>query len=553
MVVIVEKGSCMIKHTSMKYLLVLLGFSSLAQAVPYYPVRSQSQDSARELVGLAREIHLYRPDACDMYKVFDVAFEYSRTFDSKEIAQCLFGQACLTDCECPTIKISGPDVENRGEKDWDASYFGLPDDFQSTITFRPRIENYLVDFYWYFGFDQWCKKGVYLKIHAPVVHTKWKLNYCETITNPGSMFDENEGTTRAVQSFSDWVSEEQVANGDEKEVFKPLGCSRWASRCDRLHETKLSDIQLAFGWDFLQCCDHYLGLSVRAAIPTGNRPDCIYLFEPIVGNGHHWELGAGLNAYRRVWQDCDNGREVGFYLEAQVTHLFKDRQCRVFDLKQGCNTRYICAVRDWSQTLNSTSINVESPVANLTKIPIDVSINYQADVTAMFSYLSCCYTWDFGYNFWARGCEKISLDDFVNCDDCPCRLPFSDERRWLVCKDTNLFKSEDSCPETVPLTLDLIDFCAARTKSMSHKLFGFVSYKWCEDECGKHYFAGVGGFVEWGQNDGCDPCCDPTLVSTTTSCSTDCDDVCNPCDSNDCVQCTPSRWGLWFKAGVAYN
>ena len=35
-----------------------------------------------------------------------------------------------------------------------------------------------------------------------------------------------------------------------------------------------------------------------------------YLFEPIVGNGHHWELGGGMNMWWTWWRSCDEDRTL---------------------------------------------------------------------------------------------------------------------------------------------------------------------------------------------------------------------------------------------------
>ncbi len=135
-----------IHYRQLTFLLSIM--CSIIQAVPYYSIRSQSEDTARELVGWAHEIDRYQADCCDNYWTFASTFEYTRSFRSEQIARCIFDNECLESYECPTIKISGSRVENRGNKDWLADYFGLPVDFESTITFNPRIENYLVDFNW---------------------------------------------------------------------------------------------------------------------------------------------------------------------------------------------------------------------------------------------------------------------------------------------------------------------------------------------------------------------------------------------------------------------
>ena len=464
-------------------------------ATPHYLIRSQSVDSARELVGWAQEINLYQPGCCDMYWTKAITFEYTRTFSPRNITQCLFGDSCLVgDCGVRSIRISGSRVEQRGDKDWLADYFGLPTDFQSEITLKPRIENYLVDFNCYVGLDNWCR-GMYFRVHAPVVHTKWKLNYQETVTNRGvAGYDGgyfSDGAIRRdalLDRFTDYVVKCKVPElsrglilnssciGTAGEitaanttVFEPLKCAKWADECcDSLHDTKLSDIIWAFGWNIWQCDDYHVGFNIRGAIPTGTRPNGQFFFEPIVGNGHHWELGVGFTSHYTCWRGCDDERSLGFYVDANVTHLFADYQCRVFDLKGRCNSRYMLAlslgepvedlysnssagVQDGATAPNSQFKYHFAPVANLTKERVKVSVGAQVDATFMFNYQTACGNWSFdvGYNIWWRGCEKFRFDQ---CD--PCSELRLNPNKWALKGDSHVFgytvQNFPACPCVLP-------------------------------------------------------------------------------------------------------
>ncbi len=68
----------------------------------------------------------------------------------------------------------------------------------------------------------------------------------------------------------------------------------------------VSDIQIALGWDFFLSEYGFAGLNIRCAAPAGNRSKSIFLFEPIVGNGHHWELGAGFAGRGLIWEKDAN-------------------------------------------------------------------------------------------------------------------------------------------------------------------------------------------------------------------------------------------------------
>ncbi len=50
--------------------------------------------------------------------------------------------------------------------------------------------------------------------------------------------------------------------------------------------------------------------------------------------------------------------------------------------------------------------NAFTPVANITKINIDVNVAVNADIVAMFNYTSCGWSYDLGYNFWAVVVKK---------------------------------------------------------------------------------------------------------------------------------------------------
>ncbi len=66
-----------------------------------------------------------------------------------------------------------------------------------------------------------------------------------------------------------------------------------------------------------------------------------------------------------------------------------------------------------------------TPVANLTTVDVKVGIGAQVDLALMLSYVSRNYSFDIGYNLWARTCERIKLD----CD-CPTKL--ADGHTWVL-------------------------------------------------------------------------------------------------------------------------
>jgi len=654
----------------------LLVFTATGYAVaPYFSIRSQSKNAARELAGAGWNTQINLCCMDEWYGNFSITPEYTKSFRPCRIAQCLFG--CFDNCCGPCgpcdnacspcgscydnccndsyrINISGSHVDNRGACDWLADYFGLPPDYQSCVTFEPRIDNFLIDFNLYLGLDEWCK-GLYFRIHAPVVHTKWDLNMCECVqaageaNHPVGYFNKSfevVGTTTVgiqrnnlVPNFTTFISGCGVITSNDF-VFNPL-CHAKMSCCD-FKETALSDIQMALGYNIWCDDDYHFGLNLRAAAPTGTRPTGMYLFEPIVGNGKHWELGAGMNTHWCFWSDECNCKSMAFYIDANVTHLFKTRQCRTFDLCGKPLSRYMLAAQYKTPVENLLAgpnvasglkpskqfAGIYSPIANLTTFAVDVSVGAQADLVFMLQYVHNNWSFDLGYNFWGRSCEKIVCP----CDCCLC----FDQNQWGLKGDAFMYGFEPTAPliqpgialsatqskatlfsgtnnypdgdETAtpdvidyeqnpgidnrqlafsstselvipvakiganndiytsldPVLLNFcdIDFCSARTKGRSHKLFMNFDYTWCDYECSKPYL-GIGFEVEFGQKP-CDECCDEC-----NSCCTPCgpsnlsfENNCIPCYNpgntscvccNDCCSlCAVSQWGIWLKGGFGF-
>jgi len=438
---------------------------AVADVIPYLSPRSQGINGARELVGWQTQINKW--DMCSMYGSFSITPEYTRTFWGDRITQALFGSALVnvadschnscssscdwhcssSTCSCgDTILIQGTKVADRNSNALMAENFYLPTDYSSQITFRPRVENFLVDFNYYQGLDEWVE-GMYFRIHTPVTWTRWGLHYCEDIISSGTLpmdpgYFNNTYTpadnpldadvyglarSSLLDSFSEYVSAGDSIEGVTGITYNPLEKARW-STC-RKTKTALAEITAALGWNFVRRENFLFGLNIRAAAPTGNRPHGAYLFEPIVGNGKHWELGGGLNSWWTWWKSCDENRNLTVYLDAYVTHMFKTRQCRTFDLVDKPLSRYMLAMQFQSTevadlTAGATLVdsvqptyqfnNVFTPVANLTTIPVDVSYAAQGEAILKFAYTHCNFQWDLGYDFWGRTCAKIQK----RCDCC---------------------------------------------------------------------------------------------------------------------------------------
>jgi hypothetical protein len=402
--------------------------------------RSTGANTARELVGW--QSHLYKPYLIENYAALAFTGEYTRSFNHCDLARILFCTDCLTFAGSQaTPRTNGTEII--------ADYFGLPTNFRGTLAIRPFIENYIVDINCYFGLDE-ILPGLYLRLHAPITHTRWSLGLDEclpcadkfrgsdtfptcymfsdsTVTNPNPNpecvihdalhplipFNEN-CTTQSIRT----ALSGDFTFGDMQE--------RWNfGRFDFCPRTKtgLADLDVILGLNLLQSDWAHFAIYTQFVIPTGDTPRAKFIFEPIVGNGGHPAFGAGISAHASLFSDHSRGgRNVGFYIEGNVVHFFKHDQRRSFDFKNnGLLSRYIL-LKEYD--INNKYLGRLINAINFATRNADVRIHYQADVTFKIAMGIGRWGLDLGYNIYARGKEEVCIKT-----ECPCDI---DLRRFAI-------------------------------------------------------------------------------------------------------------------------
>jgi len=412
----------------------------------FFSTRSQSVNAALELVGWEKEINQPGQNTC--YGTVAGAVDYTHSFHTDAIAKFLFGSECLF--------FSGSKAMNRGPNDILADYFGLPFCYKSCVSFDPVISNVIFDLNWY----QSIGCGSYVRLHVPLVHSKWDLNLQEVVLDNGDNFSMCGTFTFYPAGYMGPDRIERAGmHTNVREAFEgktrvgDLQPLQFGKIFGRQLESRIAEIQIALGWNYFLSDWYHLGLEIRTAIPTGNRPDAEFLFEAIVGNSHHWELGAGLTSHVDVWRSCNECHTLALYMDANVTHLFSDTQNRSYDLKNGPGSRYMLAQLFGT---GSTDLRVGAsdgppaehqyigcivPVVNITTLPTDISIAVQGDIVLKCAYQRADgFECDIGYNFWGRSKEESN-----------CRRSL--ERDHFVLKGDAQVYGFDPDEERVPLSV----------------------------------------------------------------------------------------------------
>jgi len=403
----------------------LLGITALLYTIPlcsfgphtFFAPRSQALNAVRDLVGIQRLIPRQYPGTplwpdredktCDKsYTVLSTAVEYNRSFQPDRMSQYLFG------CN-PCMTFSGSRVPYRASTDILADYFGLPADFQSTVSFKPVISNVILDFNGFWGLDDWIP-GLYFRLHVPLVHTRWDLNLCESIQDKGTDFHPAGymGPTRINRDqLASSVTQALAGNTRFGDMKDPL---QFGKVCGAQKLTCLSEIHASLGWNYVAAETWHAGFAIRSALRTPGVSTAQWLFEPIVGNGGHFELGGSITTHWDYWER--ENHKLSVYLDANITHLFASTQMRSFDLNNGNGSRYMLleyfttpaySVQNDVDTLPSSQYQgCLTPAINQTTLATSTSFSVQGDVVLKLAYHYKHWEFDLGYNFFGRSKEK---------------------------------------------------------------------------------------------------------------------------------------------------
>ncbi|MBT4855998.1 hypothetical protein HOM50_04050 [bacterium] len=490
----------------------------------FFHLREATQNTPLRMMGNADKMHLF-DKGCNIYGVFGAVVGYERTtatcslgkvFSFDECGTTVFGADSSKPFFDGTIDKVFPNEESNAR----SADFGLSPSFQASLIFRPRIEKVLIDFDLFVGLDE-CVCGLWGRIAAPIVHAKYNLNPCQTITT-------TQGGTYYPSGFVD-VPDAVVAvpYDNVKTAWNQLGSygDVGSSACGKLpcsskRKTKLGAVSLDLGYDLVRCESMALGISIHGVIPTGNAPRSSYLFDPIAGT-YNWQLGGTINAHWTAW--CCEKSSISLYGYCVMTHMFKDRQTRLLGLNVGGQT----AGNSWIQLKKFDGANVyDGEVVRASSMlgrSIKVGNNFMSDLSFMLQYKRCALDLSLGYNFWYRSKDVCSIKCKDGSTD-PCRGgcygPFSAATYGIKGvspvaaagvanddfyskADSNIHKSgtlvDAATADATTYVLESdIDTCVALAPSAySNKIFGYIGYNGDYEDY-QPYF-GVGGMYEWGQ------------------------------------------------------
>jgi hypothetical protein len=368
----------------------------------FFTVRPQFQTSMPEKESLFFDRPLARE--CGIGGAMEFVVFGGRSTGSKGLAQYfsptnvnqLIVSSVTTAQTCP----GGVTTEQNYTRNINPVHFALATgtSYTSTIQFRPRQSTVGFGFDWkqYLGRCD-CKKW-WVEASFPVINVRNDMHLTETmvaIVGP-----------QAIGIYTPFASMIQAFEGNDfatsstavLQFGKINGCRQ---------TTGVADVELKLGYDYLndECCE--FGGYVGVVIPTGNKPKGEYVFEPIVGNNHHWGITFGSNFGAEIWSKCD--RTLRFEFETNGRYLFRNTQTRTMDLKFRPWSRYLLVIPSCAANPTPGSLDNAVNAVNYLTQKVYVKPHFQKDLNTALVYNACGFEAELGYNFWARESEKVSL------------------------------------------------------------------------------------------------------------------------------------------------
>ncbi len=484
-----------------------LGFRLRAHCDPgddisktFYSVRPLFQSTSPEKDAFFRDSFI-RHDQ-DQKNKAELVFFGGETNNEKELAKYFLPWGK------PSILIASDGAENAADRDVNAIHLNIgheDDVFESCVTFCPQQKVWGLGVRW----RQWLSrtievhrlfKGFWVETSFPIMRVENTMGFCENIINPG-----------------DEVSPTRVANACEAFTQSSWNYGKISPTC--LQKTGIGDVELKLGWEAAHDDICHFESYIGAVVPTGNRPKGCYVFEPIVGNNHHWGfMGGSLFAAK-----CYVNGDFSFscLIEMNKRYLFEGDEIRTFDLVTKPWGRYMEVyanqeAAETAQTNVGSAVNGDrgSPGVNYFTKCVKVKPGYVTTVNSGYLVVYKALHAEFGYNFFARQKEEIRLtcNKGCNCVWC-CESEGNSNSPALVSateggyttktrtiKDNFNGAGVDQVPDNYT-AISICDFdvnSAQHPGVLSHTLYGSLGFSF--DDWQYPLSFGLGGSYETGSN-----------------------------------------------------
>ena len=300
--------------------------------------------------------------------------------------------------------------DNSGNYNVDAYQFDLGPITPTTtkIALDPVIYQAGSDFMFYVR-SQPYGHSVFAKIKSAL--SSMVVNPGFTETNPAtpvvypagalsvSAFTNVDPSTSMAQAFAG-ITGTQSVQGD----FRPM--TNGLINGIQSTGAHLSDTEMTIGYNYTcSQTDNSASLGLRVTAPTGNKPQGVYVLEPINGRGGNWGVGFYLAGDYRLWHNASENTLKLSFMSSGI-HLCTANVIRSYDLtSNGTGSKYLL-VADYNNGAYQNSIQ---NLINLSTLESQSSFAFEGDAALALSYNADGFSVDLGYNVWGRTGEDLTI------------------------------------------------------------------------------------------------------------------------------------------------
>lgn len=393
--------------------------------------------------------------------------------------------------------------------------------FQSQISFEPRRNIAGLGVSYRQGFAHRDDgKGFFFEMSFPFEEVKTSMHLGETIITNGGGPEECATLTPQAPGVPFLQCPLQSAIAINGQPTPPVGsvCAAFAQPAwafgrienDGHYNSKsgVGDVDLLIGYDVINsdCCYFSSHLGVLAA--TGNKPEGILMFEPIVGYNKTTAIRYGGQFGLELWTHATKDRSMWFYFQSEFFFHLTNTQTRSFDLKNKPWSRYMQVYSSQEQAneayltgndfLHTPGINVFTQEA---KVKAGTSRTYNSGLAFNSKGLQA----ELGYTFNARPAECVELK---------CEFPRGVALKSLhtagAINNVQMINNTIACADIIPETSyspldkytdntisghDLDLNSAAHPAFLSYIIYGSIGNRWDDHEY--PLFIGGGGSYEF--------------------------------------------------------
>ncbi len=381
-------------------------------------------------------------------------------------------------------------VENRDVR---AEWLQLPSDYRGVLLINPRQQQGGIWLEAYQDIGKWTKlsffEGTWVSVAAP-------LYAIENNMQLGQKFVFNQGT-KPPYSIVDAFDQPDM---------------RYAKITGKRTNVEVAELNFKFGRTYLCHNNALVVYYSKMSLPTGQKQNAAYLFDPYVGNNGHAGFGTGVNFQFQLTRDTDR-HILCMFINLEGTFYIRDHEHRTFDLRGKPWSRYMRLVqRDFPPGYTIPAANVLTQEVLVRPYnTVDFSTGLRAKTEPL--------DFELGFNIWGRGTERILCAKHfpegkfgiagVNSgyDECitTCLQPATASLSTIKCQAPNDMACINGVRQNVFIPIRECDLnlnSGAAQSSLNYKFHGFLGWH-SGKEKKMEGFIGTGFFYDIPQKNSC--------------------------------------------------